>query len=145
MRRGYKAFISYKHHADLPFAERIAKALRTYARPLLKPPLRTFRDEEYLLPNESLPKAIRAALEDSSFLVLLASPECAASVWVSEALQIWCTALQRSNRLLIVLTHGEIVFAGWWPAVPILLWGGGARLRHHTSAIPRAVGPPLQT
>jgi WD40 repeat protein len=107
-RRQYTAFISYKHGAGLPFAERIAKALRTYARPLLRPRLRVFRDEEYLLPNESLPEAIRGALEASKFLVLLASAEAASSVWVRDELRIWCTELKRTSNLLIVLTKDEI-------------------------------------
>jgi WD40 repeat protein len=110
MRGSYVAFISYKHHAGLPLAERIAKALRNYARPLLKPPMRVFRDEEYFLPTESLPVAIREALEQSKFLVLLASNEAAASVWVCDELRIWCSELKRTSNLLIVLTKDEIAF-----------------------------------
>lgn len=137
MRKNYRAFVSYKHHAGLPFAERIAKSLRTYARYRLRPPLRVFRDEEYLLPNESLPNAIRDALEDSRFLVLLASREAASSVWVADELRIWCAELQRAKRLLIVLTEGDIVFD---PATKRIDWASTTALppvlAEHVTEIP---------
>jgi WD40 repeat protein len=106
----YKAFISYKHHASLPFGERVAKALRLYAKPLLSPPLRIFRDEEYLVPEDSLPRAIRGALERSEYLVLLASREAAESVWVQDELRIWCAELGRTQRLIIVLTKDALAY-----------------------------------
>lgn len=104
----YQAFISYKHHAGLPVAERLAKGLRAYARPLFKAPPRIFRDEDHLVPGNSLPRLIQQALRDSEFLILLASPEAAASPWVQDELRIWCEELQRKDRLIFVLVKGEI-------------------------------------
>jgi hypothetical protein len=106
----YQAFISYKHNKMLPVAGNIAKALRAYARPIFTPPPLIFRDEDYLVPNNSLPKLIRQGLHDSQFLILIASPAAAASPWVQEEIMIWCEELKRQDQLIIVLTEGEISF-----------------------------------
>ena len=104
----YQAFISYKHAANFPMGQRIAGALRSYARPLFKSPPRIFRDEDFLVPDNSLPKLIGEALKDSEFLILLASPAAAASPWVQDEVRIWCHELQRKDSIILVLTRGEI-------------------------------------
>lgn len=104
----YRAFISYRHHQQPAFVRRLELGLKHYAKPLLKAPMRIFRDENHLSPGIDLPQLIRSALEDSEFLILLASPEAAASVWVQDELRYWCETLQRTDRLLIVLVDGVI-------------------------------------
>jgi len=79
--------------------------LRTYATSWDEPPIRIFKDQEYLLPNEGLPKAIRDVLEKPRFLVLMASREATRSLWVEDELKIWCRELKRAHKLLIVLTR----------------------------------------
>ncbi len=99
----YVAFISYKHSAtSRPHAEQIESALKRYAKPLLKPPIAIFRDERVLRPGDDLPTQIRSALEESQFLIYLASREAAESKWVCDELGIWCTDLGRAERLVIV-------------------------------------------
>src|ERR1700724_89592 len=73
----YKAFISYKHHVSTSFALRLEQVLKAYAKPLLARPIRIFRDEKHLAPGVDLPKLIVDALDESEFLILLASPEAA--------------------------------------------------------------------
>ncbi len=108
----YKAFISYKHsdtEQGKAFVQRLESALKRYAKPLLSPPIKLFRDEVSMMPGADLPGLIRAGLEQSEFLVLLASPEAAASPWVKDELNIWFEELGRSeDTLIIVLLEGQI-------------------------------------
>ena len=105
---GYVAFISYKHAVNTAFAESLEKALKAYAKPMLARPIRVFRDEKHLVPGNDLPKLIADALDNSDFLVLIASPEAAQSPWVHDEVQRWCGVLRRSDRLIVVLVSGEI-------------------------------------
>jgi len=104
----YAAFISYKHTTSSAFAEELELHVKRFARSRLAPPLRLFRDEQHLRPGEPLGPAIRTALVESEHLILLASPEAAASVWVRDELRIWCDELGRRDRLMVVLTSGVI-------------------------------------
>jgi len=106
----YKAFISYRHtpHSRL-CAERVEGALKRYGKPIWKVPVSIFRDERVLKAGDDLPKEIRAALEDSEFLIYLASKDAAQSEWVIDELRIWCDELKRSDRLIIVHISDEIM------------------------------------
>jgi WD40 repeat protein len=102
------AFISYKHQTSKSFAERLETALMTYAKPLLSRPPAVFRDENYVVPTGDLPAFIESALKRSDHLILLASPEAAASPWVQSELTTFCETLNRRDKLIIVLTSGDI-------------------------------------
>lgn len=104
----YKAFISYKHQDSTEFARRLELDLKRYAKPWHTRPMRVFRDENHLVPSSDLPKIIRAALQQSEFLILLASPDAAESKWVQDELEYWCRDLGRRENLLIILTSGSI-------------------------------------
>lgn len=104
----YTAFISYKHERSSEFARRLELDLKRYAKPWYRRPIRIFRDETHLVPGENLPALIRSALTESEYLILLASPEAAASPWVADELRYWCEDLARRERLIIVLTGGSI-------------------------------------
>jgi len=108
----YTAFISYKHPLDENGRLRIRRfesALKRYAKPLLRPPIRVFRDEISLVPSANLPELIKAALSASDYFVLLASPQAAVSPWVEDELRIWFEVLKRGeSSLLIVLIEGSI-------------------------------------
>lgn len=104
----FEAFISYKHGSASLFAGRLEQALKTYAKPLLKWPIRIFRDERHLVPGSDLPKLIKNALDVSQFFVLLASPEAVNSDWVNDELRIWVVEKAQTDRLIIVLTAGTI-------------------------------------
>ena len=104
----FDAFISYSHAAD----SALAAALQTGLHRLAKPwyalrALRVFRDETNLAANPNLWSSIEAALSHSRFLILMASPEAARSVWVAKELN-WWLAHRDAKHLLIVLSGGEL-------------------------------------
>jgi hypothetical protein len=104
----YQAFICYKHVGSNAFAERLELALKAYAKPLWRAPIPIFRDEKYLKPGLDLPKMIKDALDQSDFLIYLASPSAASSPWVLDELDQWCSQPSRLGKLIIVLTEGTI-------------------------------------
>jgi WD40 repeat protein len=104
------AFISYSHAADEPLAVALQRALQRFAKPLLRlRSLRVFRDDENLAASANLDKAIEDALAQSRFLILLASPQAAASRWVAKEAQWWLEN-RSPDRLLICLTSGTITW-----------------------------------
>jgi TIR domain len=111
-RHGYTAFISYKHASSTAFAARLEGALKGYAKPFSAPPIRIFRDEKHIAPGVDLPQMIVDALDASSFLILLASPEAAHSQWVHDEVDHWCGKLDRTQNLIIILLRGEIGIDG---------------------------------
>jgi WD40 repeat protein len=104
----YNAFISYSHHSDDTLAAALQSALHRFAKPWYKlRALHIFRDQTNLAVNPHLWSSIRDALDGSSFFVLLASPESAASAWVSKEAEYWI-ARNGTSHLLIVLTGGTL-------------------------------------
>lgn len=106
----YDAFISYSHAAD----GRLAPSLRNGLHRLAKAPfqlraLNVFRDETSLSATPSLWPSIEAALSQSRFFILLASPEAVASRWVVKEVDWWCRNRSVAH-VLIALTSGEIVW-----------------------------------
>ena len=98
----YRAFISYHHRVSGTMALALEKALRRYAKPLFRPPMRVFRDQEQIAAGQRLKETIKSALEKSEFLIYIATREAAESPYVSEELDIWCRRLNRQDRLIIV-------------------------------------------
>src|SRR5436309_3358315 len=71
----YDGFISYSHAADGHLAPALQRGLQRLAKPWnSRRALRVFRDETGLSTNPHLWSAIEAALDDSAWFVLLASP-----------------------------------------------------------------------
>ncbi len=104
----YDAFISYSHARDKP----IAAALQTTIQKLGKPwyrrrALRVFRDDTSLSATPHLWPSIEGALNDSRYLILLTSPEAAASHWVSKEVAHWLDR-RGVDTLLIGVTDGEL-------------------------------------
>src|SRR5215475_10349279 len=84
-RKSYDAFISYSHDADRVFAPVLQRGLQHLAKPWnRRRALEVFRDETSLAASPGLWPSIRATLDASRWLVLLASPEAAQSHWVGE-------------------------------------------------------------
>src|SRR5262245_38405122 len=109
----YDAFVSYSHGKDKP----IAAALQSVVQKLGKPwyrrrALRVFRDDTSLSATPSLWPSIEQALGQSRFLILLASPEAAASPWVGKEVAYWLDN-KGADTLLIALTDGALA---WDPA-----------------------------
>src|ERR1051325_2141602 len=106
----YNAFICYSRTADLGLALKIKSALHRLANPWYRlRALTVFLDQTDLAANPDLWPTIETALAQSEFLILLASPEAAASPWVGKEVNWWLQ--NRSlDKLLIVLTNGELVW-----------------------------------
>jgi Tfp pilus assembly protein FimT len=123
----YRAFISYSTAADHRLAPALQKALPRYATPWWKlRAFRVFRDETGLAVTPALWSSIEAALRQSAFFILLASPEAAASPWVEQEVD-WWVRRHSTDRLLLVLTEGEIL---WDRAARDFDW-------NRTTALPR--------
>ena len=104
----YDAFISYSHAKDKP----IATALQAVVQKLGKPwyqrrTLRVFRDDTSLSATPHLWPSIEQALGQSHFLIVLASPEAAASHWVGQEIAYWLDH-NSPDTVLIALTAGEL-------------------------------------
>ncbi|WP_299248931.1 TIR domain-containing protein [uncultured Aquimarina sp.] len=107
----YKAFISYKHSEISRLrATSLERDLKKYAKPLLKFPIRIFRDESIIKPGSELGSSIIDGLKNSEYLIYLASREAACSEWVQDELGFWCNELKRATKLIIVHLDDEIVF-----------------------------------
>lgn len=104
----YKAFISYRHDAGRSFSENLEYALKMHGKPAWTPPFRVFRDEKYLVPGRPIGAQIRKAIAQSEYLVYLASPAAAASVWVEDELSQWLDDGPGPSRLILAVTAGEI-------------------------------------
>ena len=104
----YNAFISYSHTADGTLAAALQSALHSFAKPWYKlRALHIFRDQTNLAVNPALWSSIRDALDQSSFFILLASPEAAASPWVAKEAEYWISK-NGPSHVLIVLTGGTV-------------------------------------
>ena len=115
----YDAFISYSHAKDKP----IATALQSIVQKLGKAwyrrrALRLFRDDASLTATPHLWPSIEQALSRSRFLILLASPDAAASRWVSREIAYWLDH-NSANTVFIALTEGEL---GWDDAAGDFFW-----------------------
>jgi len=104
----YNAFISYSHAADGKMAPALQEGLEKFAKPWYKiRNLNIFRDEASLSASPHLWANIQKALDESEFLIYMASPVSASSIWVGREIEHWITN-KSIDKLLIVLTDGEI-------------------------------------
>ncbi|MFF4578455.1 toll/interleukin-1 receptor domain-containing protein [Streptomyces sp. NPDC001373] len=107
----YDAFISYSQQRDEPLADGLQEGLEKLLRKgwRRRRTLKVFRDCTSLAASSDLPGSIRAALDNSRYLVLVGSPEAAASPWVRQELALW-RAGRSMDHLLLAYTAGEIVW-----------------------------------
>jgi tetratricopeptide (TPR) repeat protein len=104
----YDAFISYSHAKDKPVAAALQTVVQTLGKPWYRRrALRIFRDDTSLSATPGLWPSIEQALAQSRFLVFLASPESAASQWVSKEVAYWLEH-RGADTLLIALTDGDL-------------------------------------
>ena len=105
----YDAFLSYSR-----VDEALAMGLQRGLQRLMKPwsrvrSIKVFRDIPSLGPDARLERSIEQALGRSTWLVLLASPEAAASRWVNHEVEWWLEH-RSAERLLIVVAAGEVTW-----------------------------------
>jgi WD40 repeat protein len=104
----FDAFISYSHAADGALAPALQTGLHRMGKPwYVLRALRVFRDETNLAAEPGLWPSIEAALSQSRFLILMASPKAARSKWVAKELD-WWLAHRDATHLLIVQSAGEL-------------------------------------
>ena len=104
----YDAFVSYSHAQDKPVAGALQAVMQRLGKPWYKRrALRIFRDDTSLSATPSLWPSIEAALAQSRYLIVLASPQFAASKWCGMEVAYW---LEHKNleTLLIALTEGDL-------------------------------------
>jgi tetratricopeptide (TPR) repeat protein len=109
----YGAFISYSH-SDARFARRLHRRLEAYRLPRriatgrpetrrLKP---IFRDREELRAAPNLTEVVRKAIAESSHLIVVCSPDAAASEWVGREVRLF-RELRGGAPILAALCRGE--------------------------------------
>ena len=104
----YQAFISYSHATDGKLAPALQSALQGFAKPWNRlRAIRLFRDQTNLATNPDLWPSIEKAIDDSEYLLLMASPDAANSPWVPREVD----AFLRTNppeKILLILTDGDL-------------------------------------
>lgn len=106
----FDAFISYSRDLDARLTRVLQSGLQRFAKPWYRlRVLHVFRDDASLSANPGLWSSIEQALDESSFLILLASPPAGASKWVGREVEHWLETKDPS-RVLLALTEGDIVW-----------------------------------
>ncbi|HEX2782944.1 MAG TPA: TIR domain-containing protein, partial [Ilumatobacteraceae bacterium] len=104
----HDAFISYNHKADFEMARVLERGLQRLARPWNRVrAMSVFRDESDLSLSPHMWPSIQEHLDESRFLIILACPESAASVWVNREITHFCET-KGSESVILVLTGGEL-------------------------------------
>lgn len=116
-RQGYYAFISYSH-ADRACARWLHRCLEGYRLPARLVGSETalgpvpqklapiFKDREELGASGDLSTELQAALRDSRFLIVIASPAAAQSRWVNEEVRTF-KRVHGDQRVLVLVAAGE--------------------------------------
>lgn len=113
----YSAFISYNHE-DEACARWLRRSLEGYRlqRHLAETPRQdavdgrrlkpVFRDRDEVTPSADLGQVVREAIEASSALIVICSPQGARSKWVNAEIRQF-TALGRRDRIFCIIAGGE--------------------------------------
>jgi tetratricopeptide (TPR) repeat protein len=121
----YDAFISYSHAKDKPIAAALQSVVQALGKPWYKRrAVRIFRDDTSLSATPHLWPTIEAALNESRFLILLASAEAARSMWVGKEVAYWLEH-KTIDTLLIAVTDGELA---WPPGAADFTWSDATPL-----------------
>lgn len=125
----YDAFISYSRGADGRTAAQLQRALHRIATPWYRlRGMRVFRDETDLTVSPEGWPAIQRALDQSRFLVLLASTRAAQAPWVGKEVEHWLQG-HPPDTVMIAITDGDIA---WDSAANDFDW-------QRTTSVPKAL------
>jgi WD40 repeat protein len=103
----YDAFLSYAHR-DRQVTVAIQKGLHQIGRRLGQlRAVRVFRDDTNLTASPDLWGKITEALDRSRFMIVVLSPQSAASHWVNEEVAYWLQH-RGHDRLMLVLAEGDL-------------------------------------
>ncbi|MCQ4043324.1 TIR domain-containing protein [Streptantibioticus rubrisoli] len=106
----YDAFISYSHSWDNAVAAAFQSELQSMARPWYRwRTLRIFRDVTNLSASPGLWPDIERALAQARWLIVMASPQAARSVWVRKEIQWWLEH-RSADKILIAWTDGRLAW-----------------------------------
>jgi WD40 repeat protein len=109
--REYDAFLSYAHR-DRQVTAAIQKGLHQIGRRAGQlRALRVFRDDTNLTANPDLWGKITEALDNSRFLIVVLSPQSAASHWVNEEVSYWLQH-RGHEQLMLMLAEGHLAWDG---------------------------------
>jgi len=103
----YRAFISYSH-ADEAVARWLHRTLERYRPPKASANARLspiFRDRDELRAAGSLSAVLEDALDSSEYLIVICSPEGAASHWVNEEIRYF-SQKRDASRILCLIARG---------------------------------------
>ncbi|MBN1174447.1 MAG: TIR domain-containing protein [Micromonosporaceae bacterium] len=104
----YDAFISYSSAIHGQLAKRLQHRLERFATPWYRPrAMRVFRDYTNLVSSDNLARSIEQALQNSRWLILIASPEAAMSSWVNREVE-WWRDNRTSEHVCLVLAAGSL-------------------------------------
>jgi WD40 repeat protein len=104
----YDAFISYHRGPDSRLAEGVRTALHRLAKPWYRlRALSVFLDRASLAAGTDLPSAIKNALLQSEYLIVIASQEASRAPWVDREVSFWIEN-KGTERVLIVLADGAV-------------------------------------
>ncbi|MEU0228715.1 TIR domain-containing protein [Streptomyces sp. NPDC006284] len=107
---GYGVFLSYSGERDRRWLPRLRHEIEKQSRPWYKPPrIRVFLDKTGVSIGPELWGKIEAGLARSDWLVVLASPEARASVWVDREIAWWLEH-KSVHTILLVVTAGRLVW-----------------------------------
>ena len=121
----YDAFISYSHAQDKPVAAALQAAVQRLGKAWYRRrALRIFRDDTSLSATPHLWPSIEQALAQSRYLILLASPQSAASPWVAKEVAYWL-ANKSIDTLLLAVTEGDV---GWDDQSGDFIWSAATPL-----------------
>jgi hypothetical protein len=99
----HDAFVCYSRAADTDLAIALRYGLHSFNRRLKTAGASGFRDDSSLSANPGHWPSIVASLDDSEYLILLASSRSATSQWVARELMYWCEH-KDPQRIQLVLT-----------------------------------------
>jgi WD40 repeat protein len=105
----YDAFLSYAHR-DKEVTTAIQKGLHQIGRRVGQlRALRVFRDDTNLTANPDLWAKITEALDSSGFMIVVLSPQSAASHWVNEEVGYWLQH-RGHEHLMLMLAEGQLAW-----------------------------------